>query len=204
MQFIQGPDFPTAGFIYGQGADPRGLPRPAAASCTLRAKAEIERRQERPRGDHRHRDPVPGEQGAPDRAHRRAGARQASSTASATCATSPTAKACASSSSSSATPAPRSCSTSSTSTRRCRSPSASSCWPSTTGGRSCWTSRTCWSVFIDAPPRGGHPPHGLRAAQGRGAAHILEGLKIALENLDAGHRAHPRRRRSRDRARKPV
>ena len=36
-----------------------------------------------------------------------------------------------------------------------------------------------------APQRGRHARAPLRAAQGRGAAHILEGLKIALDNLDA-------------------
>ena len=45
--------------------------------------------------DRRHRAAVPGQQGDPARAHRRAGARKASSTASATCATSRTAPACA-------------------------------------------------------------------------------------------------------------
>ena len=44
--------------------------------------------------DHRHRDPLHGQQGGPDRADRRAGARRARSTASPTCATSPTARAC--------------------------------------------------------------------------------------------------------------
>ena len=39
----------------------------------MRARAEIETDRQRPRGDRRHRDPVPGQQGAADREDRRAG-----------------------------------------------------------------------------------------------------------------------------------
>ena len=51
------------------------------------------------------------------------------------------------------------------------------------------------------PARGRHPPLEGRAAARRSArAHVLEGYLKALDNIDADHRAHPRRLRHRRRA----
>ncbi len=74
----------------------RGLSHRPRASRDAR---EVPLRGHRPRpapGDHRRRDPVPGEQEDAARAHRRAGAREEDSRASATSRTSPTSRACAS------------------------------------------------------------------------------------------------------------
>ena len=49
---------------------------PAAARSSCAARTHDRGDPQGPRGDHRHRDPLPGEQGAPDRAHRRDGARE--------------------------------------------------------------------------------------------------------------------------------
>jgi DNA gyrase subunit A len=80
---------------------------------------------------------------------------------------------------------PRSCSTTSTSTRRCRRPSASSCWRSSAAGRACCRCVEIIEHFIefrrDVVRR--RTEFELRKAEAR--AHILEGLKIALDHLDA-------------------
>ena len=75
MERIPGPDFPTAGLIFGR-AGIRQAYRTGRGSVVMRARAEIETRQGRQGVDRRHRDPLPGEQGAPHREDRRAGARQ--------------------------------------------------------------------------------------------------------------------------------
>ena len=62
--------------------------------------------------------------------------------------------------------------------------------------------RRC-SVFLEAPPRGGHPAHGLRPAQGRGAAAHPRGPQDRGREPRSGHRAHPRRAGSGDGARGP-
>ena len=77
MQAMPGPDFPTAGFIHGLDGDPPGLRRPAAASSRCAPAPASRPSAAASAGDHRHRDPLPGEQGAADREDRRAGAREA-------------------------------------------------------------------------------------------------------------------------------
>ena len=93
-----GAGFPDRRHHHGPQRHPRGLShRPRldrhARPHPYRGDAQG------PRGDHRHRDAVSGEQVAHDRAHRRSGAARRSSRASPTCATRATATACASSSS---------------------------------------------------------------------------------------------------------
>ncbi len=99
MELVPGPDFPTAGIING-AREICDAYRPAAAASRCARTTTIEEIDDkRPRGHHRHRAALPGEQGAAARAHRRAGARTRRSRASPSCATSPTRTACASSSS---------------------------------------------------------------------------------------------------------
>ena len=76
MQHVPGPDFPTAGIINGAHGNRHRVshrPRPAVDP---RAHEFRGSREGRPPGHHRHRAAVPGEQGAPARAHRRAGPQQ--------------------------------------------------------------------------------------------------------------------------------
>ena len=76
MEYVPGPDFPTGGIILGRNGIRAGLrARPRLAD---HARQDHHRGgPRRPRVDHRLGDPLPGEQGAPARAHRRGGARQA-------------------------------------------------------------------------------------------------------------------------------
>ena len=76
MEYVPGPDFPTGGTILGRNGI-RAAYELGRGSLIMRAKTRIEESARRPRIDHRLRDPLPGEQGAPARAHRRGGARQA-------------------------------------------------------------------------------------------------------------------------------
>ena len=95
LERIPGPDFPTAGFICGR-AGIRQAYRTGRGSIVMRAPRRDRGPQGRQGIDRHHRDPLPAEQDAPDRAHRGAGPREARSTASPTCATRATAGACAS------------------------------------------------------------------------------------------------------------
>ena len=92
IDIVPGPDFPTGGIILGR-AGIRAAYHLGRGSIVMRGKVEIETLRERPRGDHRHRDPLPGEQGHDGRAHRRAGAREEDRRHRRRCATSPTATA---------------------------------------------------------------------------------------------------------------
>ena len=76
MELVPGPDFPTGGSILGRARHPRRLhDRPR---LDHHARQDRGRRDAQgPRGDHRHRDPLSGQQGDADRAHRRARAREA-------------------------------------------------------------------------------------------------------------------------------
>ena len=57
------------------------------------------------------------------------------------------------------------------------------------------TLKDALQVFLDAPPRGRHPAHGLRAAQGRGAAAHPRRPEDRARQPRPGDRPHPRRRR---------
>ena len=96
MQLIPAPDFPTAGLIIDAHGMVAGLRAPAAAASCMRARTHIEDIEQRPPGDHRHRAAVPGEQGAPAREDRRAGQGKEARGHHRRCATSPTRTACAS------------------------------------------------------------------------------------------------------------
>ena len=76
LELVPGPDFPTGGYIVGrQGIQQAYLT--GRGAVIMRAKAEIEVNKKGDRSVDRHRrDSVPGQQGAADRAHRRAGARE--------------------------------------------------------------------------------------------------------------------------------
>ena len=68
MRLVPGPDFPTGGLIYGRARHRGGAAdRARHASSCARASTSRRRRGGRSRADRRHRDPLPGEQGA----HRR-------------------------------------------------------------------------------------------------------------------------------------
>ena len=97
-RWCQGPDFPTGGFILGRQGILDYYTR-GRGSLKLRAKAAIEKMRQGSRSDHRHRDSVPGQQGAADRADARRWSTRRSSKASPTFATRAIATACASSSS---------------------------------------------------------------------------------------------------------
>ncbi len=94
---VKGPDFPTAGFIYGT-AGIRQAFHTGRGRIVMRARDDdrAHPRQERPRADRRHRDPVPGEQGRAASRRSRSSCARSASRASATCATRATATACAS------------------------------------------------------------------------------------------------------------
>ena len=72
---VKGPDFPTGGFIYGKSGIAQAY-KTGRGRFLMRAKCAIENITRRPPGDHRHRDPLPGQQVHPHQAHRRAGQRQ--------------------------------------------------------------------------------------------------------------------------------
>ena len=75
IAIVPGPDFPTGGLILGrQGI--RAAYHLGRGSIVMRGKVEFEDDARGPRGDHRLRDSLPGEQGQHGRAHRRTGARQ--------------------------------------------------------------------------------------------------------------------------------
>ncbi len=77
MQHMPGPDFPTGGIINGAQEIATAY-RTGRGRLSVRARVQHRgRRQGRPPGDRRHRAALPGQQGAPDRAHRAAGAREA-------------------------------------------------------------------------------------------------------------------------------
>ena len=72
-----GPGFPDRRHHQRRAGDRHGLPHRPRPPVDPRAHAFRGRRQgRRPPGHHRHRAALPGEQGAPDRAHRRAGPQQ--------------------------------------------------------------------------------------------------------------------------------
>ena len=81
LGMVQGPDFPTGGFILGrQGIlDAYTTGR---GQLKIRAKAAIETDRQGPRADRGHRDPLPGEQVEAHRTDRRAGQRKEASKAS--------------------------------------------------------------------------------------------------------------------------
>ena len=104
MQHMPGPDFPTGGIINGAQEIATAY-RTGRGRLSVRARVSIEEvGTRRPPGDRGHRAALPGQQGAPHRAHRATWCARSSSTASPAtgCAMSPTRTACASSSSSSA------------------------------------------------------------------------------------------------------
>ena len=75
IDIIPGPDFPTGGIILGR-AGIKSAFHTGRGSIVMRARVHTEEMRQGARGAHRHRDSVSGEQGADDRAHRRAGARE--------------------------------------------------------------------------------------------------------------------------------
>ena len=93
MKIVPGPDFPTGGIIIGRSGI-RSAFETGRGSVIFRARAEIEEIRKRPAGDHRHRNALPGEQGDPAGAHRRAGPRQDGRGHQPRCATRATVPAC--------------------------------------------------------------------------------------------------------------
>jgi DNA gyrase subunit A len=62
MAFVRGPDFPTGGVIYGRDGI-REAYETGRGRVVMRARAEIEEKEGGNGGaDHRHRDPLPGQQ----------------------------------------------------------------------------------------------------------------------------------------------
>ena len=84
-----------------------------------------------------------------------------------------------------ATSTPRWCSTTSTSTRRCRRPSAPTCWRWWTASRASLNLQQIIYHYLEHQKRRGHPAHAATTStRPRPAAHILEGLLIALDHID--------------------
>ncbi len=75
VNLVQGPDFPTGGFILGRQGILDYFTK-GRGTLKLRAKAATESHGQGSRSHHRHRDSLPGEQSAADRDRRRAGERQ--------------------------------------------------------------------------------------------------------------------------------
>ncbi len=74
MKIIKGPDFPTGGYIYGREGIKEAY---ETGRGRVRPRPRPDRGQEqRPPGDHHHRDPLSGQQEQAARGHRRAGAGQ--------------------------------------------------------------------------------------------------------------------------------
>ena len=119
MKVVTGPDFPTAGYIYGDGRHPRGVHHRPRHHHPARQGPRREAPR-RARSHHHHRAALPGEQGQPHREDRRSCRASGRSTASRRPATRATARASAWSWSLGEGRSPRSSSTSSTSTPRCR------------------------------------------------------------------------------------
>ena len=98
--------------------------------------------------------------------------------------TSPRATACAWSSSARRTRRRARCSTTCSSTRRSSSPSAPTSWRSWTASRRrCRSRRSCSTTSTGAARSSAGAPSSI-SRRPRDRAHILEGLKIALDNLD--------------------
>ena len=127
---------------------------------------------------------LPGQQGAAGRADRRPGPGASGSRGSPTSATSRTATASGWSSSSSGTRCPRSCSTTCTSSPSCRPPSASSCSAVLDNQPQVFTLRELLEHFIDHRKEVVIRRTRYELARAQERAHILEGLVIALDNLD--------------------
>ena len=75
MEYIPGPDFPTGGAILGR-AGIRAAYATGRGSIIMRCQDRDRDAAQGSRGDHRHRDPLSGQQGDADRKNRRAGARE--------------------------------------------------------------------------------------------------------------------------------
>ena len=75
MKLVPGPDFPTGGYIYGrEGIEQAYKTRPRHLPGARQGRHRAAR--QGPPGHRRHRAALPGEQSAPDRAHRRADSEQ--------------------------------------------------------------------------------------------------------------------------------
>ena len=70
MEYVKGPDFPTGGIIMGRSGI-RAAYATGRGKITLRGRAEIVEKKNGRFESHRHRDPLHGQQGPPDRVHRR-------------------------------------------------------------------------------------------------------------------------------------
>ena len=64
MEYIKGPDFPTAGIIMGRSGI-RAAYATGRGKITLRGRATIEEKKNGRAPDHRDRDPLHGQQGTP-------------------------------------------------------------------------------------------------------------------------------------------
>jgi topoisomerase IV subunit A len=74
IDLMPGPDFPTGGVLVESARDDRGGLRTGRGSLRLRARWKVEKIKGGDLADRRHRDSLPGAEGAPDRADRRAAA----------------------------------------------------------------------------------------------------------------------------------
>ena len=192
MERIPGPDFPTAGFICGR-AGIRQAYRTGRGSVVMRARAEIEVRKGDKRVDRRHRDPLPGQQGAPHREDRRAGSATSASRASPTSATRATAagmRIVVDVTQGRAQPGhPEQPLQAHPAPGHLRHHHAGHRRPAPAGPEPAGGLRALHRL----PPRGGAPAHRLRAAQGGGAGPHPGGLRHRPRPPRRGDRPHPRR-----------
>ena len=94
MEYVPGPDFPTGGIILGRNGIRAGFEL-GRGSLIMRGQDADRGEPQRPRIDHRHRDPLSGEQGAPASSASPRWCATSGSRASPSCATRATATACA-------------------------------------------------------------------------------------------------------------
>ena len=183
MQFVKGPDFPTGGIIVGTSGIHAAYGE-GRGRIVVRGVAHVEEMNSHRQPHRHHRAALPGEQVHPDRAHCRAGARRPPGRHLRPARRIRPARHVASSSSSSATPSPRRCSTSSTSTRRCRAPSASHLLALVDGEPKLLRLKPALQIFIEHRRVVITRRTEFELRKARARAHILEGLLIALANLD--------------------
>ena len=196
MEIVPGPDFPTGGIICGRGGIRAGLRDRPRLDPDARPHRRRGAPQDRAQVDRRHRDPLPGQQGQADREDRRAGPREEASRASPTSATSPTATACASSSSSRRTPSPEVVLNNLYKMTPLQESFGVNMLAIVDGRPQCCRCKEALLHFIDHRREVVTRRTLFELREAERPEHIVEGLGIAVDNIDRGHRPHPRRPRT--------
>ena len=197
-EIVHGPDFPTGGMIFRfeERRNPitgqkeridaiREMYAHGRGRIVMRAQVAFEETRQAAHGDRRHRAALPGQQGHAGREDRRAGAAARRSRASPTCATSPTATACASSSRCKRDANPHKVLNNLFKHTPLQLAFSINMLALVDGQPQTLPLKAHAPALHRLPPRGRPAAHRVRPGKARERAHILEGLKIALDNLDA-------------------